>query len=118
MPKYQVTVSTDSIYEIEAPNSSTAIDVTLEGHATPVDQYTSKATADQIPSHEFTVEDGRLIATYPVRQPDADADGSINFILTEEGIIVDVFDYNGEIIGTFAMTAQEFSDYLLEVSST
>ena len=44
---------------------------------------------------------------------DADLrEGSLNVTLTEEGIIVDLYD-GAQIINTWAQTAQEFTDTLL-----
>lgn len=45
---------------------------------------------------------------------DDDDKTSINFNLTEEGLVIDVFDGAGEPIYTEAMTAQEWFDWMVE----
>ena len=65
------------------------------------------------PIYEFSVTDGEMVAAYPATLPDSEEEGSILFHLTPEGLIVDVFDHNGECVGTFTKTTQKFSDYLL-----
>ena len=42
-----------------------------------------------------------------------ESEGRICFHLTEEGLIVDIFDSEGNCIDTFAKTSQEFADWML-----
>ena len=120
MTKYQVEVNRTYVYEVEADSKQAAVNKVDNNNLTPSYDEFQYATATEVaqPIYEFSVTDGELVATYPVTLPDSEEEGSIQFHLTPEGLIVDVFDYNGEIITTFAKTAQEFSDYQLEVSST
>lgn len=39
--------------------------------------------------------------------------GSINFNITDEGLIIDVYDHRGEPIATEGMTAEEWADWVL-----
>lgn len=41
---------------------------------------------------------------------DDDAEGQLCVRVTDEGIILDLVDRNGEVIGTFGATAQELAD--------
>lgn len=64
--------------------------------------------------YEVTAE-GTVKAFYPVMlDDDENNEAHIQFHLTYEGIIVDVFDHNGELVATFANTAQEFADRLTQ----
>ena len=39
--------------------------------------------------------------------------GSINFVLTEEGLIIDVYDHRGEPVATAGMMADEWAHWVL-----
>ena len=39
--------------------------------------------------------------------------GSINFVITDEGLIMDVYDHRGEPIATAGMTADEWAEWVL-----
>lgn len=38
--------------------------------------------------------------------------GSVNFILTDEGLIIDVYDNRGEPVATMGKTAIEWAEYV------
>jgi hypothetical protein len=42
-----------------------------------------------------------------------DLNGKICFQLTDEGLIIDIFDHEGNELETYARTAQEFADWML-----
>lgn len=49
--------------------------------------------------------------------PDANKEqlnGTICFHLTDEGLIIDLFDKDGNCIDTAAYTSQEFSDFIVD----
>jgi hypothetical protein len=107
MPKYRVTVNRDYTYEVEADDKAAAVNKVDDENLTPVADEFQYATATEVATDvTFDVTAGRLSATYPLD------DGTIQFVLTEEGLIVDVFDHEGENTETFARTAQEFADIL------
>lgn len=116
---YQVSVSRTHIYEVKADNQEDAEELAFAKDAVLVDDFVIDIHSTVIdtepvgPTYEFSTTDGELVATYPVTLPDSEEEGSIQFHLTPEGIIVDVFDHNGEVIDIFARTAQEFTDYRL-----
>lgn len=112
MTKYQVEVNRTYVYEVEADSKEAAVNK-AEG-MWPIHNEFQYATATAIakPVYEFSATDEELIATYPVSLPDSEEEGSVQFRLTAEGLIVDVFDHNGEEIATFARTAQESADDL------
>jgi hypothetical protein len=117
MTKYQVEINRTYVYNVEADSKEAAVNkVDNNNNLTPSYDEFQYATATEVaePVYEFSTTDGELVATYPVTLPDSEEEGSIQFHLTPEGLIVDVFDHNGECVSTFAKTAQEFSDYLLE----
>lgn len=114
MTKYQVEVNRTYVYEVEADSKQAAVNKVDNNNLTPSYDEFQYATATEVTQpYEFSATDGELVATYPVTLPDSEEEGSIQFHLTPEGIIVDVFDYNGEVIDIFARTAQEFTDYRL-----
>lgn len=39
--------------------------------------------------------------------------GSVNFVLTDEGLVIDVFDRNGEHVATEGATADEWAEQVL-----
>jgi hypothetical protein len=129
MPKFQVTINRDHVYEVEADSKEAAVNKVDDDNLTPVTDEFQYAVATEIaPSiYDFTAtikgnrgrypvslhEAEELVATYPVTLPDSDEKGSIQFHLTPGGLIVDVFDHNGEIIDIFLRSPQEFADYRL-----
>jgi hypothetical protein len=66
-------------------------------------------------------EHGPLKAWYDISLPDyfegfvknRDLNGKICFQLTDEGLIIDIFDHEGNELETYARTAQEFADWML-----
>lgn len=56
--------------------------------------------------HEFEVD-------WPENDADEESDSLLTIQVTEEGVIVDVFD-GGEGVGTWAMTAQELAEMIHE----
>jgi len=65
-------------------------------------------------------ESGSLRAWYEVLPPEflitdetiaSDSNVKICFHLTDEGLIVDLFDHDGNCVTTYAKTAQEFADW-------
>lgn len=116
---YQVSVSRTHVYEVKADNQEDAEELAFSKDAVLVDDFIIDIHSNVIdtepvgPTYEFSTTDEKLVATYPVGLPDSDEEGSIQFHLTPEGLIVDVFDHNGEVIDVFARTAQEFADYRL-----
>lgn len=62
--------------------------------------------------HEVTSH-GTLRASYDVYLSDRDEEGKILFQLTDEGLIVDLFNSDDILIETFASTAEEFLHLML-----
>jgi hypothetical protein len=114
MTKYQVEVNRTFVYEVEADSKEAAVNKVDEGLVWPTYDEFQYATATEVakPVYEFSATEEELIATYPVSLPDSEEEGSVQFRLTTEGLIVDVFDHNGEEIATFARTSQESADDL------
>ena len=65
--------------------------------------------------------EGTLKAWYDISLPGyllthmsrEEASGKICFHLTDEGLIVDIFDNEGNAVETYGRTAQEFADWML-----
>jgi hypothetical protein len=75
-------------------------------------------TVEKGSGYDLSVVNTTLRATYPMFiEGDGDRvedqEGVIVFTLTPEGLIADIMDASGEVVATFAQTAQEFGHGML-----